>query len=34
VSDRHPEQWDYYACSGPCGSFQYRQRTRSLRRIP
>jgi two-component system response regulator ResD len=31
VSDRHPEQWDYYDCSGSCGSFQYRQRTRKVR---
>jgi len=32
VSDRHPEQWDYYDCSGSCGNFQYRQRTRKVRR--
>jgi DNA-binding response OmpR family regulator len=32
VSERHPEQWDYYICAGACGSFQYRQRTRKLRR--
>jgi len=32
VSALHPEQWDYYECSGGCGSFQYRQRTRKLRR--
>jgi CheY-like chemotaxis protein len=32
VSAMHPEQWDYYACSA-CGTFQYRQRTRRLRRI-
>ena len=31
VSDRHREQWDYYACPGSCGMFQYRQRTRRLR---
>jgi CheY-like chemotaxis protein len=31
VNDRHPEQWDYYDCSGSCGSFQYRQRTRKVR---
>jgi CheY-like chemotaxis protein len=31
VSDRHPEQWDYYSCAGGCGMFQYRQRTRRLR---
>ena len=33
VSARHPEQWDYYVCSTSCGSFQYRQRTRKLRRV-
>jgi CheY-like chemotaxis protein len=32
VSDRHPEQWDYYVCVS-CGTFQYRQRTRKLRRV-
>ncbi len=32
VSDRHAEQWDYYTCS-TCGSFQYRQRTRKIRRV-
>jgi CheY-like chemotaxis protein len=32
VSDRHPEQWDYYRCSW-CGTFQYRQRTRKLRHV-
>jgi hypothetical protein len=32
VSDRHPEQWDYYKCD-QCGTFQYRQRTRKLRRV-
>jgi two-component system chemotaxis response regulator CheY len=31
VSDRHPEQWDYFSCAGGCGTFQYRQRTRRLR---
>jgi CheY-like chemotaxis protein len=31
VSDRYPERWDYYVCS-TCGTFQYRQRTRKLRR--
>lgn len=29
---RH-EQWDYYECAGGCGTFQYRQRTRKLRRV-
>jgi hypothetical protein len=33
VSDRHPEQWDYYRCP-MCGTFQYRQRTRKVRHIP
>ena len=32
VNDRHLEQWDYYTCP-VCGVFQYRQRTRSLRRV-
>jgi CheY-like chemotaxis protein len=32
VSDRHPEQWDYFSCS-TCGTFQYRQRTHRVRRI-
>jgi hypothetical protein len=32
VSDRHAEQWDYFACS-TCGPFQYRHRTRKLRRV-
>jgi CheY-like chemotaxis protein len=33
VSERHPEQWDYYRCPSSCGSFQYRQRTRKLRQV-
>jgi len=33
VSARHPEQWDYYECSDGCGSFQYRERTRKLRKV-
>jgi DNA-binding response OmpR family regulator len=33
INDRHPEQWDYYMCSASCGTFQYRQRTRKLRRV-
>ena len=33
VSDRHPEQWDYFVCPGGCGEFQYRQRTRRVRRV-
>jgi two-component system chemotaxis response regulator CheY len=32
VSERHPEQWDYYQCDS-CGTFQYRQRVRGLRRL-
>jgi two-component system chemotaxis response regulator CheY len=33
VSDRHPEQWDYFVCVRGCGTFQYRQRTRKVRRV-
>jgi DNA-binding response OmpR family regulator len=33
VSARQPEQWDYYECSSSCGIFQYRHRTRKLRKI-
>ncbi len=33
VSARHPEQWDYYECSAGCGTFQYRERTRKIRRV-
>ena len=29
---RDAEQWDYYTCTA-CGTFQYRQRTRKLRRV-
>ena len=32
VSSRHAEQWDYYVCGGGCGAYQYRQRTKKLRR--
>jgi len=32
VSHRHAEQWDYFTCS-TCGTFQYRQRTRKIRRV-
>jgi len=32
VSKRHSEQWDYFSC-GTCGGFQYRHRTRKLRRV-
>ena len=33
VSEKHAEQWDYFSCSGPCGRFEYRQRTRKLRSL-
>jgi two-component system cell cycle response regulator DivK len=33
VSERHLEQWDYFECPGKCGTFQYRARTRKLRKI-
>jgi CheY-like chemotaxis protein len=33
VSPRQAEQWDYFNCPGGCGIFQYRQRTRKLRRV-
>jgi twitching motility two-component system response regulator PilH len=33
VSARRSEQWDYYACAKACGPFQYRHRTRRLRRV-
>jgi hypothetical protein len=33
VSERYREQWDYYRCRH-CGLFQYRQRTRTLKRVP
>jgi CheY-like chemotaxis protein len=33
VSERHPEQWDYLECESGCGTFQYRQRTRKLRKV-
>jgi two-component system, cell cycle response regulator DivK len=33
VSARHSEQWDYYTCPASCGTFQYRQRTRKLRKV-
>jgi two-component system, cell cycle response regulator DivK len=34
VSERFSEQWDYFVCSAGCGTFQYRQRTRRVRRMP
>ena len=33
VSRRHAEQWDAYTCPAGCGTWEYRQRTRKLRRI-
>jgi two-component system, cell cycle response regulator DivK len=33
VSSRHSEQWDYYECERGCGTFQYRVRTRKLRKV-
>ncbi|MQA29985.1 MAG: response regulator [Luteitalea sp.] len=33
VSVRHQEQWDYFACPAGCGTFQYRVRTRKLRKV-
>jgi two-component system cell cycle response regulator DivK len=33
VSIRHLEQWDYFECPAGCGTFQYRQRTRKLRKV-
>jgi CheY-like chemotaxis protein len=33
VSERHSEQWDYFECAGECGTFEYRQRTRKVRRV-
>lgn len=32
VSERHPEQWDYFTCAAH-GAFQYRHRTRRLRPV-
>ena len=32
VSPKFPEQWDYYHCV-QCGTFQYRHRTRRLRKL-
>ena len=33
VSVRNAEQWDYFVCGAGCGTFQYRQRTRKIRRV-
>jgi CheY-like chemotaxis protein len=32
VNAHHPEQWDYFWCRR-CGVFEYRQRTRNLKRV-
>jgi len=34
VSERDPEQWDYFNCAACYGSFEYRQRTRKVRASP
>ena len=33
VGSRVREQWDYFECTSGCGTFQYRQRTRKLRKV-
>jgi hypothetical protein len=33
VNSLHREQWDYFSCPAGCGTFQYRQRTRRVRRM-
>jgi CheY-like chemotaxis protein len=33
VSAHHSEQWDYFNCPNGCGAFQFRQRTRRLRKV-
>ena len=33
VSSKHAEQWDYFECGRGCGTFQYRARTRKLRKV-
>jgi CheY-like chemotaxis protein len=33
VSSRSPEQWDTFRCARQCGPFEYRHRTRKLRRM-
>jgi len=34
ISERQSEQWDCYTCPNGCGTFEYRHRTRRLRRVP
>ena len=33
VSSKYPEQWDYFMCPAGCGHFEYRVRTRKLRKV-
>jgi DNA-binding NarL/FixJ family response regulator len=33
VNAKNAEQWDYYACTSGCGRFQFRHRTRKLKRV-
>jgi CheY-like chemotaxis protein len=33
VNAKRPERWDYFECESRCGMFQFRQRTRKLRRV-
>ena len=33
VSIKHPEQWDRFTCRQKCGTFEYRVRTRKLRKV-
>ena len=33
VSEKHREQWDYFECPRHCGMFEYRVRTRKLKRV-
>lgn len=33
VGTRLREQWDYFECTAGCGTFQYRQRTRKLKKV-
>ena len=33
VSGKIAEQWDYFKCGSGCGTFQYRVRTRKLRKV-
>ena len=33
VNPRHAEQWDYFACQNNCGTFEYRARTKKIKRV-